>query len=581
MIDFEEYCKNSLLLEYNQAIIVMLIEKFKKERKNLTDQQIYYYINRFDQVRNSPRFVEIVSATYPAITNPKDILQFTFRQIESIVDQFPQREKQTPTPQNNLSQEDPYKDLQLVSSANGLKIYHATSQQGCIAINKGIFDRTYNFCVSTSSAGNLYNNYRFSGKGYSFYFVYDPSLNKANILHLLVLQISPSGKIIFTTAANTGNSQISWKELLKMQPKLKGLESVFSFHPYTREEKIIKAIESRSPTQFGRLSYDDKKMYIQLGGEINVINYRALPGELKLVYINHLPFTKRLKENIVNWIKQHEPNNWARLQELLHLEEFKNLSQIGILRKLKFFNNPCFAKLAYRNLGINPITIKLGRSTVINDQCCLIFPYKDAEQLLSTVTQNNLNKIQERFKITWDTIYTYPLLVFNYHYAAAAYVLKWSYFIFGKTRKGKQVIYARKETWSPEAGQTYLYTEEGKGMATDYVKPTEYYRGNVNPVKYPKGRKLNLENFEDFSKKTLLLEFNEATINEIADAAPVVEPAEPTTIPRPVKPATPQPRPQHPMQPTRPNIKPRPKAEDDNPDVELFYRLRGITYGNN
>ena len=76
----------------------------------------------------------------------------------------------------------------------------------------------------------------------------------------------------------------------------------------------------------------------------------------------------------------------------------------------------------------------------------------------------------------------------------------------------------------------------------------------------------------------MVTKFN-SLIKEFLDTTEVEEPKVIPGKPKPqIKPNTPsQPRPQHPLTPSRPDIKPRPKAQDkdeENPDVKLFYKLR-------
>lgn len=79
MSDLKFILREELIKEYSNKVISSLINKFKKEKPNLTDVQIKYYIDEFDKIKSSPRILN------------KDINQYGFAELEKVVDSFPKK----------------------------------------------------------------------------------------------------------------------------------------------------------------------------------------------------------------------------------------------------------------------------------------------------------------------------------------------------------------------------------------------------------------------------------------------------------------------------------------------------------
>jgi hypothetical protein len=185
-------------------------------------------------------------------------------------------------------------DYKPLVDEHGLKIYYADTPRACIAY-KG--DIPYSWCVSRSS-NNFYYTYRYRSHQPSFYFVKDVEATQKelsvpftgtfkNPWHFFVIQKTKSGTYIVTSANNDGDVEMSWDEILKIQPKLEGMEHYFKHVRLTKAEVLkYKQFQSIDDTEFAKLKYTDKSLYMDMfPGEITDNKFNLLPEELKNKYI--------------------------------------------------------------------------------------------------------------------------------------------------------------------------------------------------------------------------------------------------------------------------------------------------------
>jgi hypothetical protein len=263
----------SILKEYSTGVVNKLKQKFKQENSNLTDQQIEYYINRFDQLKSSPKVEE------------KDITTYSFQRLEQVVDSFPTKEKVSKT-NNNVE----FSQTELIYNQAPLQIYHGSNERTCIKI-KGDFPSSW--CVSRGSGGNMYNTYRYAGTEPSFYFVKNiERLNKITEIEddlycFFVIQYNNQGKYIVTNAKNDGDREMSWNDILKIEPLLQGTESLFKNVPLTSEEREYyrRFKDGISDEEYNDLSYKEKKIYISIKHKLNNIKFINTPKDLINDYI--------------------------------------------------------------------------------------------------------------------------------------------------------------------------------------------------------------------------------------------------------------------------------------------------------
>lgn len=265
---------------YAPHIVDQLKQKFIKQDAALTDEVMEWYINRFNAIKDSPRIINFVRRVYK-INQPTDIFNYSWSQLENTVDQLPAPETR---PQRQHA-ETSSPESRLIYDENQLQIYDAPSKQACIHLGHHQFGKSYSFCVSRKAGGNLYDSYR--SKKRSFYFVYDESLPANNDRHLLVIQASPqSNNYIVTNAANTFEKQLTWQQVVQMQPKLRGLENLFEYHEFSPAEKLQADIQFANASTFDKLNYERKVAYIAADKTIYMDSWLDLPRDLKKMYVD-------------------------------------------------------------------------------------------------------------------------------------------------------------------------------------------------------------------------------------------------------------------------------------------------------
>jgi len=262
--------EDDFLAEYSQSIINQLVDKFKQEKPNLGVDTIKAYINRFSQIKDSPRVTE------------KDITKYNWKDLETVVDaNQPKRIKA-----GKINDGEPSKDANLVYNQNGLRIYVGKTKNACVKYGNG-----YSFCISARGEDNMYHDYRYGQQG-TPYFVFDDTKsseqdengNFKDITHLLVIFIypDPNGEMVdggnmysdngilyytVTTADNPGEDQYSFfKNIEDKYPRLKGLKNVFQGAEIDPKEKAEYDLDRK---------YDGLLGYINESyGNINGKNYQ-------------------------------------------------------------------------------------------------------------------------------------------------------------------------------------------------------------------------------------------------------------------------------------------------------------------
>lgn len=307
-----------LLKEYSEKIMKTLVERYKKQRVNLDEANIRYYINRFDELKNSirqrvERGDQTVIESLPKELVPKDakdlrfldILQWKkFSELEKIIDVFPA----PPSASKAIDVNDAETDAAKVYDKDGLEIYEGDSQHKCVKYGHGM-GKSYSWCISRQDSSNMYSSYRF-GKETSrmFYFVFDRSRPKEDKFHAVVIHVFENGKWGLSNATNAGDEIFNkWEELGSKLPadlwdKLKPLKSIFKYNPPSDEEKEVAALSGKelSTEQFVSLPHRTKLQYINLGKILNKDQIMSLDLELKNQYINLgnvMPF-EAIKDNI-------------------------------------------------------------------------------------------------------------------------------------------------------------------------------------------------------------------------------------------------------------------------------------------
>tara|TARA_R110000765_G_scaffold168497_1_gene273549 strand:+ start:23918 stop:25522 length:1605 start_codon:yes stop_codon:yes gene_type:complete len=277
---------------FNTLYDEILFEKFGDPQKNtflkqgIESDAIDGYIKDFDIIRKKkPKelFVDIPNVTVPKesrldISSYKD-----FHQLEAVVDYIKGQRQIT----NNTKDVQGETSVEPIFENESLTIYRGDSAQQCVQI-KGSWPFTW--CVSTQDTSNLYNTYRYKDHEPTFYFVKIKTKSTTNKYHFFVVQATKGGQYFVTSSLNDGDKQMTWDEILKIQPKLKGLEDVFKHIPLqdTERQNYKRFSKGVTDIEFLKLPYDDKRMYLDIVGhkDLSPEKFDMLPDDLKSHYIS-------------------------------------------------------------------------------------------------------------------------------------------------------------------------------------------------------------------------------------------------------------------------------------------------------
>lgn len=306
-----KYKLGNLLMEYSEKVFTQLIKLYKSQNHNLDEDNIRYYINRFDQLKSAiqQRFAqgdEAIKLAIPKELQEKnrflDILQWKrFRDLEHIIDLFPAAKSVQKAAQEKAVN-DISTDADEMYNKDGIEIYKGDTQHRCVKYGE---NEKYSWCISRAGeTRSMYNNYRFQeGGSRMFYFVFDRNRSSRKTgngfedeWHAFVVHVFEKGSYAVTTAPNNGDkTAATWDDLGKVIPsniwsKIKGLKSIFEFIPPSQEETELRALKGNRLTkeQFLQLSHRVKVMYVQNNAqELSTEIFKVCDGELKNLAINY------------------------------------------------------------------------------------------------------------------------------------------------------------------------------------------------------------------------------------------------------------------------------------------------------
>jgi hypothetical protein len=230
--------KEDSLNEYSNKIINRVIDKFKQEDFELTDDEIKEAITRFGQIKDN--------------LYQKDILKYTWSElIDTIIQYEPKHIKV-----GKLNKEE-VNNADLVYNQNNIRVYKAGSEKACIKYGQG-----YSFCISSRGEENLYSDYRLGqdAPSASPYFVFDD--NRANDkdkngdfidpTHLLVIMVYQNGNVDVTEANNNGSEYYAtFEKVAQKYPQLKKLENILKYEPLSNNDiEFVKSEKDKAREEF-------------------------------------------------------------------------------------------------------------------------------------------------------------------------------------------------------------------------------------------------------------------------------------------------------------------------------------------
>jgi hypothetical protein len=248
------------LNEYSDGEMKRLMEKFKEEADDLgikiSDEQLKKYIERFDQLKDSPKIED------------KEIRRWPLSKLIKLVSSSGGAD----------SEEEEGPDV--LYSDNGYTIYSGGNEELCQRHRNDV-----PWCITRGSFGNYRYN---AGKDYpSFYLIKNTNLPSSNRLSFVAIQVIGDDKYIWTARDNSPNESLrmGWSTLTSEIPWLENIPNI---------KNILKSIP---------LSSKEKatQVYSKSGSEISIREWVSMPFNEKKQYL-----VVRKKSKIFNDITNEE-----------------------------------------------------------------------------------------------------------------------------------------------------------------------------------------------------------------------------------------------------------------------------------
>ena len=353
-------------------------KKWLKDNPTLTPEDVDSYIKRFDGIRKSrPAAAKNLNIdVVPKGADRFDISKYNdWHSFETFVDAVG---AQTQLKGEKLS-DNLEIDAKPLFESNGLEVYYADNPQACIKYKGSI---PYSWCVARPDSSNMFYNYRLGYNNPAFYFVKDVEATQKELSsiekftgkfndkwHFFVIQVLNTANInnltdknyVVTSANNEGDIPMNWNEIVKIQPKLNGLQSEFLPKPLSDDELVVinKYKNGLTTQEFIKLTYNEKErfldVYPRLNKPITDEIFNTLPYELKNKYIgmniglsdaqyNSIQSDKNLLKRYVQMVEK-KFENWLKNSYTFKLVN----SELDILNKYNILNK-YVDKLTNRNV---------------------------------------------------------------------------------------------------------------------------------------------------------------------------------------------------------------------------------------
>jgi hypothetical protein len=238
------------LNEYSEGEIKRLMDKFTEEADdlniNVTPEQLKTYIERFDQIKNSPKITE------------KDLRKYSLNQLIRLVS----TSKGAEAPE----QADITPDVVYNNDDNSIIIYNGSNKDNCVRYGSG-----EKWCITKTSFGT----YRYSeGRQYpTFYLAKNTNLSSSNPLSFVAIQVRDTSdlnkKYVFTNRNNSPHESdpMSFESLLNNVPWLKeipNLRNILKYIPLSNKEKLSINYEQKATSirNWLKFPYSVKEQYL-------------------------------------------------------------------------------------------------------------------------------------------------------------------------------------------------------------------------------------------------------------------------------------------------------------------------------
>lgn len=260
--------------KFGSLITKQAFQKYKKERTDLTNEQILSYIERYVDLYDRLE------------ANTPPIMMMSFDELEAALDHLPDGDD-TPNKKG-----DDFGDVETIYDQDNLYIFKPNGKEQCIRLAHG-----RPWCTSRSGGGNLYYNYRLENN-LTLYYVIDKDKPFDDLNFAVVILVDEYGRKRIADGKNmaggySGHRTESWDTISSKVPKLKDKEYLFTPDPLTERERDLlrkyKHINVNSDAVKELGSVEDAEFWLEIASP-NLTNkpdvYLNLPSELKKKYIS-------------------------------------------------------------------------------------------------------------------------------------------------------------------------------------------------------------------------------------------------------------------------------------------------------
>lgn len=311
-------------MKLTQIFEQVISEDFKSQAKRYIGQGIEpdivnSYIEKFKHIRDK-KFKEMFSPDVDIEVTPEQRNNIDaykdFHDLEVLVDYVAGRRQGISnfSPNNKPTEEEIEVTGKPIYKDERFEVFYADTPRACIKY-KGKFP--YSWCIARSDSSNMFYTYRFKPYEPAFYFIKDLKATEKefgiwnmtknvfqgtfkNKYHFFVIQVpknidmedNEQKQYIVSSANNDGDTEMSWNEILKINPKLAPIKGLLEPKPFTPEErrKNERFKNGIDDHEFKRLSYEDKRSYLDIyptiARPITTGQFKELPEDLMNLYVS-------------------------------------------------------------------------------------------------------------------------------------------------------------------------------------------------------------------------------------------------------------------------------------------------------
>jgi len=356
------------LLEYAENVLLKFIQQFRDEADDLgiqiTDKQLRAYIERFDQLKNSPKITDT------------ELKNYTLSQLIKLI-----------TSSEGVNSDEEADDTPDVVYHEGNKIIYNGSKEGnCITYGRG-----ESWCITRGS----YDNYRYSDyRGYpTFYLAKNSDLPNSDKLSFVAIQVrdaSENKKYVYTNRLNRPNesSPMNFDELMAEIPWLADIPDIrriLKYIPLTQAEKsnVVYKNNPISVREWINLEFPVKKQYLVIRGNSGGDTFSDITDdEFISKYLPKFP-------QLATFVSV-TPGIFDGIDLLKNIEKFSTQVQGSIIANFRDLVNLSYLKTDKLDFNLKKFLVKRDKWKLNSNQ--RIYITEDGKTIvLLEFSENNIN----------------------------------------------------------------------------------------------------------------------------------------------------------------------------------------------